>query len=176
MPRRKAEEPTEPVAQDEQPEQAETFDRVSVINRRLKNPFGAPSRDIPLKGEKRGWVVRTFVADKEHPNRHYDAVHVYGYVPLAKSDLAISPESIGYTVSPAGYIVRGSHGEELLCAIPRDEWEAVQQAKSNRNRKSLEIGKMREEVAQATAKEHGSEAGDHIFKNFTAQAPITENV
>jgi len=63
-----------------------TIDRVSVINRRLENPFGAPSREIPLRGEKRNWVVRTFVADKEHQNRHYDAVHVYGYVPLTVKD------------------------------------------------------------------------------------------
>ena len=52
--------------------------RISVLDRRLKNPFGSPSRDIPLQGEKRNWVVRTFCADAEHPNRHYDAVHRLG--------------------------------------------------------------------------------------------------
>ena len=174
MPRRKADETAEDAIL-EQPE-AQSFDRISVINRRLKNPFGQPSRDIPLRGEKKTWVVRTFVADKEHPNRHYDAVHTYGYVPLTKKDLAVSPESIGYTVSPSGYIVRGTHGQELLCAIPFAEWEAVQKAKSDKNRKSLELGRMKVEAAEATAKEFGAEAGEHVMKSLTAHSPITETI
>lgn len=154
------------------------IDRVSVINRRLANPFGAPSRDIPLKGEKRGWVVRTFVADKEHANRHYDAVHVYGYVPLTEADLSVKPESIGYTVSPSGYIVRGTHGEELLCAIPRKEYEAIQKAKSDRNLKGLQLGRLKQDVAEHVGKELGQEAGERVADNFTVTAsqPITETI
>ena len=169
--------PRKAAADDETPDAATPkIDRISVINRRLANPFGQPSREIPLKGEKRGWVVRTFVADKEHPNRHYDAVHVFGYVPLTKKDLSVSPESIGYTVSPEGYIVRGGHGEELLCAIPQTDFEAIQKAKSDKNLKSLQIGRMKEDVAQATAKEYGSEAGEHVFRNMTATNPVTETI
>lgn len=161
---------------EEQPELK--IDRVSVVNRRLKNPFGVPSRDIPLKGEKKGWVVRTFVADKEHPNRHYDAVHVYGYVPLTLKDLSVSPESIGYTISPAGYVVRGTHGEELLCAIPRDEWEAIQQAKAQRNAKGLEIGRLKSDITEHVGKELGEQAAEKVSRSvtLTATQPITETI
>lgn len=163
-------------AVEEQPELK--IDRVSVINRRLNNPFGAPSRDIPLKGEKRRWVVRTFVADKEHANRHYDAVHVYGYVPLTLKDLAVSPESIGYTISPAGYVVRGTHGEELLCAIPREEWEAIQLAKSQRNAKGLEIGRLKQDVTEHVGKELGEQAAERVSQSvtLTATKPMTETI
>lgn len=148
-------------------EKKQTDERISVIDRRLKHPFGQPSRDIPLKGDKRGWVVRTFAADPEHPNRHYDAVHRLGWVPLTPADLVHSVESMGFVVSPAGNIVRGAKGEEMLMAMPQADYDRVQKAKSDANLKSLKAGAVRSEVAQATAKAHGDEAGDQTFANFT---------
>lgn len=151
-------------------EQADTTPRVSVINRRLQNPFGTPSRDIPLKGEKaRGWVVRTFSADPEHPNRHYDAVHRLGWVPLSVEDLAVSAESIGFNVATDGRITRGPHGHEVLMAMPKADFDAVQAAKNAENLRKMGAGYTKTEVAQATAKEHGSEGGDVIEKHFSQQ-------
>ena len=141
--------------------------RISVIDRRLKNPFGTPSRDIPLKGEKVGWVVRTFAADAEHPNRHFDAVHRLGWTPLTADDLAVSVESLGYIVSADGRIVRGKNGEEVLMGMPKADFEAVQRAKAEANTKSLKGTSIRSDVAQATAQAHGDEAGDHTFKHFS---------
>lgn len=153
--------------------QAEAAPRVSVINRRLQNPFGTPSRDIPLKGDKaHGWVTRTFAADPEHPNRHYDAVHRLGWIPLTRADLAVSPESIGFTVTPDGRIVRGPNGAEVLMAMPKTDFDAVQRAKSDENLRKLDKKYTRSEVAQATAKEHGSEAGDTVYKHFEQQETV----
>ena len=149
--------------------------RISVIDRRLKNPFGTPSRDIPLAGEKRTWVVRTFCADPEHPNRHYDAVHRLGWMPLTREDLAVSVESLGFVVSPDGRIVRGPKGEEVLMGMPKADYDAVQQAKSVANLKSLDGRAVRNEVAQATATTHGDEAGDTIHKHFS-QREIQEPI
>lgn len=140
--------------------------RISVIDRRLKNPFGVPSREIPLTGEKQGWVVRTFCADAEHPNRHYDAVHRLGWTPLVRADLAVSPESLGFVMATDGRIVRGPSGQEVLMAMPKHYFDAVQKAKSDANTRALKGPKVREEVAQATAKTHGDEAGDTIHKHF----------
>lgn len=149
--------------------------RISVIDRRLKHPFGTPSRDIPLKGEKKGWVVRTFAADPEHPNRHYDAVHRLGWVPLTPADLVHSVDSMGFVVSASGHIVRGAKGEEMLMAMPQEDYDRVQKAKSDANLKSLKAGAVRGEVAQATAKAHGDQAGDQVFANFS-QKEIVEPV
>ena len=151
--------------------------RISVIDRRLKNPFGTPSRDIPLKGEKRNWVVRTFAADPEHPNRHYDAVHRLGWVPLTKDDLGVSIESLGYVESTDGRIVRGEKGHEVLMGMPRADYNKIQASKGAANLASLKRDKVKAEVAQVTAKEHGDEAGDQTDKYFTQQefvGPLAE--
>ena len=141
--------------------------RISVIDRRLKNPFGQPSFDVPLKGEKRGWVVRAFVADAEHRNRHYDAVHRMGWTPLGQDDLDLTPQQIGCVVSPDGRIVSGRHGEEMLMAMPKSEYAKLERAKSDANLRRLKPAAVRSEVAQATATAHGSEAGDMTYNNFS---------
>ena len=144
--------------------------RVSVIARRLRNPFGTPSREIPLRGDKAsGWVVRTFSADPEHPNRHYDAVHRMGWVPLTTQDLAVSAESLGFTEATDGRVVRGPHGHEVLMAMPQKEFDAIQKAKSIENLRKLGAKYTKQEVAQATAKEHGSEGGDVVESHFSQQ-------
>lgn len=150
-------------------EQTTEAPRISVIDRRLKHPFGTPSRDIPLTGEKRNWVVRTFCADAEHPNRHYDAVHRLGWVPITKEDLSVSPESLGFVVAADGRIVRGPGGQEVLMGMRKSDFDAVQKAKSDANLRSLKKDSVRGAVAQAAAKEHGDEAAEHTFKHFNQQ-------
>lgn len=149
--------------------------RISVIDRRLKNPFGLPSRDIPLKGEKRGWVVRTFCADAEHPNRHYDAVHRLGWVPLTADDVAVTVESLGFVKASDGRIVRGPQGQEVLMAMRSDDYARIQEAKTAANLKSLKGTAVREEVAQATAEQHGDQAGDMAAAHFS-QKEIVEPI
>lgn len=161
----------------ETPETPQAPARISVISRRLQNPFGTPSREIPLKGEKAAtpWVVRTFAADPEHPNRHYDAVHRLGWVPLERDDLAVSPESLGFTVTPDGRITRGPNGAEVLMGMPKADFDAVQKAKSDENLRKLTPKYTRSEVAQATAKEHGSDAGDAVYNTFE-QKDVSETI
>ena len=158
-------------------EQHEATDapRISVLDRRLKNPFGTPSREIPMTGEKRNWVVRTFCADAEHPNRHYDAVHRMGWTPLTAEDLSVSVESLGYVKAADGRIVRGTAGQEVLMAMPKADFEAIQQSKSESNLRSLRKDKVRGEVSQATAQGHGDEAGDQTYKHFD-QKEIVERI
>lgn len=171
---KKASETQEPEAT---PAPAKTPARVSVISRRLQNPFGTPSREIPLKGEKatQSWVVRTFATDPEHPNRHYDAVHRLGWIPLTKDDIAVSPESLGFSVAPDGRITRGPNGAEVLMGMPKADFDAVQAAKSAENLRKLAPSYTRQEVASATAKEHGSEAGDTIYNTFE-QKDVQETI
>ena len=140
---------------------------LSVIERRLHDPFGIPSRDIPLKGNKMGWVVRTFCADPEHPNRHYDAVHRLGWTPVTELDLVETAQSLGFTVSVDNRVVRGDKGQEVLMAMPREDFDRIQARKAEVNTKSLRGESMRNEVATVTGKEHGDEAGSHTFKNFS---------
>ena len=162
---------------DEQPTEPRisVIDRKAIMAQRTKNPFGTPSMVIPLRGDKRHWEVRTFANDAEHPNRHYDAVFRLGWVPLTAHDLDVSPESLGYQVAPDGRIVRGRHSEEVLMAMPKEDFTAAQKAKSDANLSSLKPQKVRNEVAQATATQHGDEAGEMIHRNYT-QREIVEPV
>jgi hypothetical protein len=146
-----------------------------VIDRRIAHPFGIPSREIPLRGPKRRWVVRTFAADPEHPNRHYDAVHRLGWVPLTLADLAVSVESLGFIVSPAGKIVRGARGEEMLMAMPAEAFAKVQQAKADANLRGLRSTAVQADVAQASGSAFGGEAGDQAYKHFE-QREIVEPI
>lgn len=166
-----------PKNETEQPDEPRisVIDRAAIMRQRQKNPFGTPSMVIPLRGEKRDWQVRTFANDAEHPNRHYDAVFRLGWVPLTEHDLDVSPQSLGYTVAPDGRIVRGRHSEEVLMAMPKEDFKAAQTAKSDANLASLKPQKVRNEVAQATAKQHGDEAGDMTYRNYS-QKDIVEPV
>jgi hypothetical protein len=147
--------------------------KISVIDRRLRNPFGTPSRAIPLAGQKANpatpWVVRTFSADAEHPNRHFDAVHRLGWIPLDRADIAVSIESLGYVQAADGRIVRGVGGHEVLMGMPKADFDAVQRAKADANLRSMKPAKVKESVAQSTAQAHGSEAGDMAYKHTTVQ-------
>ena len=158
-----------------EPSESPTPPRISVIDRRLKNPFGMPSREIPLKGDKLGWVVRTFYASPERPDRHYDAVHALGWTPLRKSDLAVSAQSVGFVSTAEGYLVRGGDGKEMLMAMPKADFDRVAQAKSDANLRRLGAGAVKSTVAQATAKEHGDQAGDQVAKHFQ-QTEVVESI
>jgi hypothetical protein len=143
--------------------------RISVLDRRLQHPFGSPSRDIPLKGEKAGWAVRTFCADAEHPNRHYDAVHRLGWTTVSPDDLSVSVESLGFVVSADRRVVRGPQGQEVLMAMPMDMFLKIQRRKAEVNDKSLKPAAVRQEVSHATALAHGDQAGSMIHDHFSQQ-------
>lgn len=147
--------------------------RLSVIDRRVAHPFGTPSRQIPLKPElMKSWVVRIFTKSPEHPNRHYAAVHEYGWTLVTVEDLAVSPEEIGYVKGADGAVVAGEKGEHKMFRMLKRDFDRVQKAKSDANTRALRGGKLKDEVAQATARAHGDEAGDFTAKHFTAEEEV----
>lgn len=149
---------------------------LSVIDRRLQNPLGKRSREIPLNDDlKKSWTVRVFTRDAEHPDRHWQAVHELGYEPCKREDFADDPESLGFSVNAQGYVTRGQHGQDMVMRIPTDAYKKIQKAKSDANLAAVKKGKLKSEVAQATAKAHGDEAGDTVFKHYE-QKEIVETV
>ncbi len=139
---------------------------LSVIERRLANPLGKRSREIPLNESLKDWTVRVFTKDPEHPDRHYEAVHELGYVPCTREDFPVDPQSLGFSVSPDGKVTRGEKGQDMVMRIPTRDWKRIQQAKAAANLASIKKHKLKEEVAQATAKTHGDEAGETVFKHY----------
>lgn len=162
----------------DQTDQADTAEptaepRVSVMARRLKHPFGAHSRGIPLSARRRDCVVRVFTADQEHQDRHFKAIHDLGWQPCLVEDLAVKPESIGYAVNEAGYIVRGTRGQDMLMWMPEADWQRLCRAKSDANTARVKSTAVRQEVAQATAKEFQSDqAGEAVYSHFEQKESV----
>src|SRR5688572_6147094 len=137
--------------------------KVSVLERRLKNPFGSGTVPITLKTPGR-WEVR-WVYSKLRSGHLYDMTQHKGWT-------FIEPEEIDGTADEYGLIakdnrlVRGDHGEEVLMKMPRADFLKIQAAKTEYNNKQLGKQQMRSAVAQAAAKEHGDQAGDTVYDAF----------
>jgi hypothetical protein len=137
--------------------------KVSVLERRLANPFGSGSVPITLKtaGE---WEIR-WVFSKLRSGHVYNMVHNKGWEFVTPEELMGSPDEYGL-VAKDNRLVRGDHAEEVLMKMPRDMFRKITKAKADYNLNQLGIKQMAEAAAQATAKEHGSEAGDEVFNAF----------
>lgn len=140
---------------------------LTVFERRMADPFGRESHDIPLGEHMKAVTLRWFTRDKEHQDRHYKAVHHLGYVPVKKDDLAIDAQELGLTISPEGHVINGEKGEHRLMWIPTKEYEQIQQRKAEENLKAVKPKKLKAEVAQATAKAYGEEAAEQIDKHYS---------
>ena len=137
--------------------------RVSVLDRRLRSPFGTSSVPITLKTPGH-WEVR-WVFAQLRPGRLYDMTQNKGWAFITPEELDGSPDEYGL-IAKDGRLVRGEHGGEVLMKMPKDMYDQISEAKSRANLKGLGKSAMRETAAQATAVEHGSQAGDEVFNAF----------
>jgi hypothetical protein len=141
---------------------AKTLPKVSVIERRLAHPFGAPSVPITLK-DGGAWAIR-IANDKVRSGRVHQMVGL-GWVFVEAGEIDGTPEDFGFR-AVKGRLVRGEHGEEVLMKMPQADFDAIQNRKAEINLKNLGSKQTKDAVAQATAVEYGSEAGDTVFKNI----------
>jgi hypothetical protein len=137
--------------------------KVSILERRLKNPFGSGTVPITLKTPGR-WEVR-WVSAKLRAGHLYDMTHNKGWTFIEPEEIDGRAEEYGLSVKD-NRLVRGDHGEEVLMKMPKDHFDQIQQAKARANLTQLGQKQMREAVAQAAAKEHGDQAGDTVFDAF----------
>lgn len=137
--------------------------KVSIIDRRLANPFGSGTVPITLKTPGQ-WECR-WVYAKLRPGHLYDMTNRKGWVFVEPAELDGDANEYGLTVKD-NRLVRGDHGEEVLMKIPAEDFAKILAAKTDYNLKQLGKKQMREAVAQAAAKEHGDQAGDTVFDAF----------
>lgn len=137
--------------------------KVSVLDRRLANPFGAPSVDITLKTPGR-WAIH-IVNSAVRTGRYYDVVHNKGWVPVAPSELDGRPEEYGFKEQD-GRLVRGDRGEEILMKMPQADFDAIQRAKAEHNLKGLGKKAMLDTAASMAASQGlGDEAAETIARS-----------
>jgi hypothetical protein len=136
-----------------------TLPKVSVIDRRLAHPFGAPSVPITLK-DGQPWAIRV-VNDRVRTGRVYQMTGM-GWTFVEASEIDGRPADFGFREID-GRLVRGEHGEEVLMKMPQADYDAVQHAKARINLKNLQ---KRDAVAQEVAEKFGPEAGDTVHQNI----------
>lgn len=142
---------------------AKTLPKVSVVERRLANPFGAPSVEITLKTAGR-WAIR-IVNSAIRSGRYYDVVHNKGWVPVEPGELDGRPEEYGLKELD-GRLVRGDRGEEVLMKMPEADYEAIQRAKAEHNLKGLGKKQVLESAASMAASQGmGDQAAETIYRS-----------
>ncbi len=158
MPRKKADGPAEgPVPTKKRPP------RISVLERRLQNPFGDGSPPIKLKDP--GWVVHVINGNLRQ-GRYHDVVRNKGWVPVEPGEIDGAPEDFGFDVKE-GRVVRGPRGEEVLMKMPAEDYREIQMAKDAHNRRLTHPTQVKADISQAAAKELGDRAGDYLDRAIT---------
>jgi hypothetical protein len=128
MPRKKTEDLVEPGA-----EPAKKRPRVSILERRLQNPFGEPSSTIEFKD--RGIAARWF--NDATRNGQIHRAKELGWVPVTL-DMIANLDSLGHhTLSPAKQITRGERGQEVLMWMPLQDREEILKAKTTENNRRM---------------------------------------
>ena len=140
---------------------AKKLPKVSILERRLAHPFGAPSVPITLKDGKQ-WAIR-IVNDAVRTGRAYQITEM-GWTFVTPEEIDGTPASFGFRVMD-DRLVRGERGEEVLVKMPLRDYQQIQKAKADKNLADMGGKRIREDVAQRAAQRFGDEAGESVFRS-----------
>ena len=136
-----------------------TSPRISVLDRRLQNPFGEPSLPVSLKDSslRARWFNAAIVTDKIWRAKQK------GWTPLKVKDLVDHDQIGGYTEGPDGIITRGDRGQEVLMAMSQSDYAKIEAAKSAWNNRNMgSSARTKAEVVEAASQQLGDEAADFL--------------
>lgn len=140
--------------------------KVSVLERRMRDPFGSGSIPITIKTPGQ-WEIRIF-NKTTRTGRIHDAVQKLGWVFVEPVELDGSADEYGFRELD-NRLVRGEHAEEVLMKMPADTYRQIQMAKARLNLQNLGSKKTTDAVAQATAQKFGDQAGDVVSRNISVE-------
>lgn len=147
---------------------AKKLPKVSIIERRLRHPFGAPSIPVLLKSGEQ-FAVR-IVNTTMRNGRLYEVLQK-GWTYVTPDELVGEPMELGFRVQD-DRLVRGEKGEEVLMKMPQEDFEAVMDAKARYNIKHLGKKQSLETAANQAGKELGDQAAETISR---ANIEITDS-
>ena len=141
--------------------------RISVLERRLKNPHGTPASEIDLTipGMSPRWFNSDITSDKIWKAKHM------GWEPVTPDLLADKEQVGGFLKSPDGYVTRGQRHQEVLMYMPTADRDAIQMAKTRENLKAMN---RREPVIEAAAQQYGDQAANFLT-NARVVGGVTDN-
>lgn len=146
--------------------------RISVLERRLQNPFGEPSSPVHLKepGLIARWFNAAIIADKIWRAKQK------GWTPVRPEDVVDLDQIGGYTKSPDGFIARGDRGQEVLMCMPREDFDQIQMAKTRHNNRNMgNPNRQKAELLEAAGKNLGSEAADFLNRRVGPVGDVTDS-
>ena len=133
--------------------------RVSVLDRRLQNPFGEPSAPVALKERSRvaRWFNAAILTDKIWRAKQK------GWDPVRPDEIVDLDQIGGHTISPEGYVTRGDRGHEVLMSMPRDAYTDIARAKAIHNTRTMgHPSAQRKELIEAVGQKYGDEAATFV--------------
>ena len=145
-------------------EKQTTTPRVSILERRLQNPFGEPAVSIRFK--RKDITARWFNDGAKGSGGQVHRGRELGWLDV-RPDMVEDMDTIGFhTVSPANQITRGPRGEEVLLWMPTEDFTKIQWAKTKRNYELMrDTQGQKSAMVQAAAKTFGDEAGDFVTQH-----------
>jgi hypothetical protein len=162
---KKATEP-EPTA----PATPRTLPQVTVLERRLQNPFGSGSPEVRLKDP--GWALHIF--DTSRPGRFHYAQREKGWEPVLAHELDGAAEDLGFDVVD-GKVVRGERGKDVLMKMPQRMYDRIAQRKAELTTARNAPAKLKADVVEQTAATYSDQAADYLNRNVTirdARGPV----
>lgn len=133
--------------------------RISVLERRLQNPFGEPSAPVDLKDKSR--ECRWFNAAKT--TDHIWRAKQKGWEPVKPDDVVDLDMIGGYVLDASGFITRGERGQEILMSMPKEWRQQIAMAKTRENLKNMgNPNATKRDVVEAASKQLGDQAASYL--------------
>ena len=136
-----------------------TPDRISVLERRLQDPFGIPAAPVRLNDAR--LFPRWFNSSLKP-----DAIWVAkqnGWTGVTPGMVADLSQIGNFVTSPEGYIARGERAQEVLLCMPREHWNRLQLAKAKKNAELMrDTSKQSAQALEAAAQQMGGDAAERM--------------
>lgn len=155
--------------------------RVSVIERRLRDPYGTERGSGPLirlKDDPAGaqWQLRWVNADMS--GRYYTMTNEKGWVPVERAELLAETDIYDLSASTDGLVRRGEKGREILMKMKRADFEAIQRAKvAYREGRLRSPEKAKSDLVEAAGRQVGDQAAEYLQSHVVGDVTLgTERV
>lgn len=147
--------------------------RISVLDRRLQNPFGEPSSPIDLKDRSLGcrWFNGAISGD-----HNWRAKQVKGWA-IVTPEMVVDMDQIGGAlVNASNQITRGARGEEVLMCMPKEAMQQIQWAKTRENLKNMgNADAQKRELVDAAGKALGDDAASFLNQRVKAVGGVQDS-
>lgn len=142
--------------------------RSDILERRLANPFGMGSIAIPctLKDRKNQPLYKFRIRNTDiHHSQAHRAI-LAGWEYAQPEDIDGNIEDYGFELRN-GRLVSGPRGQEVLVKIPMKDFEAIQQAKSDRNAQQMKGRATKQAIVENAGRELGDEGASFLQRSLS---------